>query len=123
LGFRGRILGISVEERREKLLPAMSSLATATALVVGQALPFDEADMLVNDAYLGAGYGTVDDATRDALRLLAGTEGVLLDPVYTGRAFAGLVDLIRRGFFNSDSTVVFWHTGGMPAVFAYSDEV
>lgn len=73
--------------------------------------------------YTGAGYGVVGDAEREAIRLVARREGVLLDPVYTGRAMAGLLDLIRRGKFGRDDTVVFWHTGGLPALFGYAREL
>ena len=58
------------------------------------------------------------DAEREAVNLFAKYEGLLLDPVYTGRAAAGMIDLIRKGFFKKDETVLFWHTGGQPALFA-----
>ena len=58
------------------------------------------------------------DAEREAVQLFAKYEGLLLDPVYTGRAAAGMIDLIRKGFFRRDETVLFWHTGGSPALFA-----
>ena len=60
---------------------------------------------------------------REAIQLVARHEGILLDPVYTGRAMAGLIDLVRRGEFGADETIVFWHTGGTPALFAYSEEL
>src|SRR5438445_564834 len=60
---------------------------------------------------------------REAIQLAARQEGILLDPVYTGRAMAGLIDLVRRGEFGADETIVFWHTGGTPALFAYSEEL
>jgi 1-aminocyclopropane-1-carboxylate deaminase/D-cysteine desulfhydrase-like pyridoxal-dependent ACC family enzyme len=77
----------------------------------------------VNDAYLGGGYGVLGPGEREAIRLFAREEGLLLDPVYTGRAAAGLLDLIRRGAIRRDETVLFWHTGGTPALFAYTDEL
>lgn len=55
---------------------------------------------------------------REAIRLFARTEGLLIDPVYTGRAAAGMIDLVRKGFFSRGETVLFWHTGGTPALFA-----
>jgi 1-aminocyclopropane-1-carboxylate deaminase/D-cysteine desulfhydrase-like pyridoxal-dependent ACC family enzyme len=58
------------------------------------------------------------EAEREAVHLFARFEGLLLDPVYTGRAAAGLIDLIRKGYFKPDETVLFWHTGGSPALFA-----
>jgi 1-aminocyclopropane-1-carboxylate deaminase/D-cysteine desulfhydrase-like pyridoxal-dependent ACC family enzyme len=74
--------------------------------------------VLANANYCRAGYGVVTDAEREAVRLFARTEGLLLDPVYTGRAAAGLLDLVRTGFFKKGETVLFWHTGGQPALFA-----
>jgi 1-aminocyclopropane-1-carboxylate deaminase/D-cysteine desulfhydrase-like pyridoxal-dependent ACC family enzyme len=74
--------------------------------------------VLCNADYCQAGYGVLSDKEREAIRLFAQHEGLLLDPVYTGRAGAGLIDLIRKGFFNKSETVLFWHTGGQPALFA-----
>ncbi len=75
-------------------------------------------DICVNDDYLGKGYGFVSETEQEAIALLAAKEGILLDPVYTGRAMAGLIDMIRQDRFANDETVLFWHTGGAPALFA-----
>lgn len=75
----------------------------------------------VDDRYVGPGYGLPTEAMIEAVRLLAELEGLLLDPVYTGKAMAGLIAAIRGGEFKTDETVVFWHTGGTPALFAYAD--
>jgi D-cysteine desulfhydrase len=75
---------------------------------------------------LGAGYGVVGDLERDAIRFMAQTEGILLDPVYTGRAFGGLLDILKRKpvrFGKPLETIVFWHTGGSPALFAYASDL
>ena len=74
--------------------------------------------MLANANYCSAGYGVLTEQEREALRMFAKLEGLLLDPVYTGRAAAGMIDLIRKGFFKKDETVLFLHTGGQPALFA-----
>ena len=74
--------------------------------------------ILVNADYAEPGYGVLTVREREAVQLFAKYEGLLLDPVYTGRAAAGLIDLIRQGFFNPDERVLFWHTGGTPALFA-----
>jgi D-cysteine desulfhydrase family pyridoxal phosphate-dependent enzyme len=122
-GFSGRILGISVDESEEWLKKEVSQLASATSEKVGGRIEFTPADVLVNADYCGAGYGIVTEREREAIQLFARHEGLLLDPVYTGRAAAGLVDLIRKGFFKTSDIVLFLHTGGQPALFAqqYAD--
>jgi 1-aminocyclopropane-1-carboxylate deaminase/D-cysteine desulfhydrase-like pyridoxal-dependent ACC family enzyme len=73
--------------------------------------------------YFGEGYGVVGDLEREAIQLVAKYEGILLDPVYTGRAMGGLIDMIRNKEFTSSDTVLFWHTGGTPALFEYAREL
>lgn len=80
-------------------------------------------DVKVVYGYRGGGYGVVGEREREAIRLLAQQEGIILDPVYTGRAFGALLDLIRQGRFGQGETVLFWHTGGAPALFAYAKEL
>ncbi|HEY54409.1 MAG TPA: D-cysteine desulfhydrase family protein, partial [Caldilineae bacterium] len=75
----------------------------------------------VHDAYLGGGYGVVGEPEREAIFALARSEGLLADPVYTGRALVGLIDLARQGTLHG--RVLFWHTGGTPALFAYEREL
>ncbi len=122
-GYTGQVLGISVDEKREDLQTKAARLATETAAHLGQIMKFTPGDMDVNADYLGAGYAVLGEPERDAIRLAAQTEGLLLDPVYTGRAFAGMMDLIRKGSIRRDETVLFWHTGGTSALFAYADEL
>jgi 1-aminocyclopropane-1-carboxylate deaminase/D-cysteine desulfhydrase-like pyridoxal-dependent ACC family enzyme len=117
-GFPGKVLGISVDEQAEMLQARVAELATEVAGFVGEDLFFNPQDILVNADYLGGGYGVVSEIEREAIRLFARYEGILLDPVYTGRAAGGMIDLIRKGFFSPDDTVLFWHTGGIPALFA-----
>jgi L-cysteate sulfo-lyase len=123
-GFGGKILGISVDEPEEWLKKEVSQLASATSEKVGERIEFTPANVLVNTDYCDAGYGVVTERERQAIRLFASCEGLLLDPVYTGRAAAGMIDLIRKGFFKRDETVLFLHTGGQPALFAdqYTDK-
>lgn len=123
VGFPGRLHGISIDARAEQLCPWLAQLAGDTARLLGLHLAFAAEDFTVHDGYLGGGYGMVGEAEREAIRLMARTEGILVDPVYTARALAGLLDLIRRGRFQGDETVVFWHTGGLPALFAYADHL
>jgi 1-aminocyclopropane-1-carboxylate deaminase/D-cysteine desulfhydrase-like pyridoxal-dependent ACC family enzyme len=118
-GFKGKILGISVDESEGWLKTEVSSLASATSEKFGERIRFTPADVLVNADYCSVGYGVVTEAEREAIHLFATYEGLVLDPVYTGRAAAGLIDLIRKGFFNKHETVTFLHTGGQPALFAH----
>ncbi len=117
-GYAGKILGISVDEPQTVLQERVARLAGETSEKFGQRLSFEPDDILVNADYCTAGYGVLTEAEKEAIRLFAQTEGLLLDPVYTGRAAAGLLDLIRKGFFGKDEVVLFWHTGGQPALFA-----
>ena len=121
LGYEGRILGISVDPRAESLTHTLAGLATATADRMGLGLTYVPEDFAVNDDYLGGGYGVVGELEREAIRTMARAEGILLDPVYTGRAFGGLLDLIRRGVFSPGERVLFWHTGGTAGLFGYGD--
>ncbi|MCZ7552765.1 MAG: pyridoxal-5'-phosphate-dependent protein [Anaerolineae bacterium UTCFX2] len=117
-GFQGRVLGISVDETTETLKARVASLATQTADLLGERFTFAAEDILVNADYVGGGYGVPGPGERRAIDLFARKEGLLLDPVYTARAAFGLIDLIRKGFFAPEERVLFWHTGGAPALFA-----
>jgi D-cysteine desulfhydrase len=123
-GFSGRILGISIDESEEWLKQEVSQLASATGEKLGQPIEITPGDVLANADYCGAGYGVLTEQEREAIRLFAEYEGLLLDPVYTARAAAGMIDLIRKGFFEMSETVLFLHTGGQPALFAdqYADK-
>ncbi len=117
-GFKGKILGISIDEPEAQLKSNVSALASQASEKLGERINFTGDDVLANENYCQAGYGVFGEGEREAIKLFASTEGLLLDPVYTGRAAAGMIDLIRRGFFKKDETVLFWHTGGQPALFA-----
>ena len=80
-------------------------------------------DFTADEGYVGEGYGKVTPECRAAIRLAAESEGLFLDPVYTGKAMAGLVDKAARGEIGADETVVFVHTGGTPALFAYAGDL
>lgn len=116
--YPGKVLGISIDEPQRKLQDHVAALASQTSEKLGPRINFAPQDVLVNADYCKAGYGILTDAEREAVRLFARYEGLLLDPVYTGRAAAGLIDLICKGFFKKSETILFWHTGGQPALFA-----
>lgn len=117
-GYKGKVLGISIDEPEEWLKRRVSSLASDASEKIGERIEFTGDDVLANEEYCKAGYGVLTDVEREAVKLFAKTEGLLLDPVYTGRAAAGMLDLIRKGFFKKNETILFWHTGGQPALFA-----
>ena len=125
-GFAGKLHGLSIDkndpEHREYEIE-VAQIANDCAEYVGSAERFTQDDIAVVYGYKGEGYGVVGDLEREAIRLLARCEGILLDPVYAGRAFGALVDLIRKGTFKRDEKVLFWHTGGAPALFAYARDV
>ncbi len=116
--FKGKVLGISIDEPEAQLKTHVSGLASQASEKLGERIEFTGDDVLANENYCQAGYGVFGAGEREAIKLFAGTEGLLLDPVYTGRAAAGMIDLIREGFFKKDETILFWHTGGQPALFA-----
>ena len=122
-GYQGKVYGISVDHPADVLSTQVAALTTATATHLGLQ-PISVANkILVNDDYLGGGYAIVGELEREAIRLVARQEGILLDPVYTGRAMGGLIDLIRWGAFTRGQTVLFWHTGGTAALPAFADEL
>jgi D-cysteine desulfhydrase len=126
-GFDGRITAISIDQmpddESEQFLTDVCRVANLAAVLLESEVRLDVADFNTNSNYLGAGYGVVGDLERDAIRLLARTEGLLVGPVYTGRAAGALIDLLRRGYFNTDERVLFWHTGDDAALHAYAKEL
>ena len=117
-GYKGRVLGISIDESEEWLRTHVSELASLASEKLGKRIEFTPGEVLANAGYCKAGYGVLTEPEREAIRLFAKYEGLLLDPVYTGRAAAGMIDLIRKGAFRKNETVLFLHTGGQPALFA-----
>lgn len=117
-GFKGKVLGVSIDETEDWLKSHVSALASDASEKLGERINFTPEDVLATDAYCKAGYGVLTEAEREAVKLFAKYEGLLIDPVYTGRAAAGMIDLIRKGFFKKEDVVLFWHTGGQPALFA-----
>jgi len=117
-GYKGKVLGISVDESEEWLKHCVPELASTASEKLGKRIQFTPDEVIANANYCSAGYGVLTEQEREAIRLFATYEGLLLDPVYTGRAAAGMIDLIRKRFFKKDETVLFLHTGGQPGLFA-----
>ena len=116
------VLGIGVRAPKDKQEANVLKLARETAALLGRPDAVT-AEMVVADCdYVGAGYGLIDEAVIDALKLAARTDGILLDPVYTGKAMKGLIALAKAGRFEGE-TVVFLHTGGAQGLFGYQGEL
>lgn len=113
-----RVVGISVSGKAEVLRERIRRNLGEALRFLEMTIAVPENAVEVYDKYVGPGYAVPTPAMRAAVELVARTEGILLDPVYTGKAMAGLIDLARRGAFRPDQNVVFLHTGGVPALFA-----
>jgi L-cysteate sulfo-lyase len=114
------LLGIGVRAPKEKQEENVHRLTLATAQRLGCAGMIKREHIVANCDYVGPGYGFPAPDTIEAISMLARLEGILLDPVYSGKAMAGLIDLIKKGFFKKGENVVFLHTGGMAALFSYT---
>jgi L-cysteate sulfo-lyase len=113
------VLGIGVRAPKERQEATVHALACRVAERLGVKGGVDRAAVVANCDYVGEGYGIPTPAMVEAVQLFARHEGILLDPVYSGKAAAGLVDLCRKGFFGKDENVLFLHTGGAAGLFAY----
>lgn len=111
--FHGIALSRSVEEGKEMIEEEFNHDAAA----MGYPYRIKQEEVNLYGEYIGAGYGIMTEAGKNAIRLFAETEGILLDPVYTGKAMAGYLDLSAKGAFRKDETVIFFHTGGLPLLF------
>jgi len=115
------VLGIGVRAPKPQQEENVFKLASATAELLGVAGAVRRETVVANTDYVGQGYGIPTQGMREAVALLARCEGLLLDPVYSGKAMAGLIDLVRRGEFGRQENVVFLHTGGSVGLFGYLD--
>lgn len=121
VGMRGSdipVIGVSTRFDKDKQEKIVLALANKLTDAFGAA-PVDPALVYVDDKYVGPGYSLPTPESTDAIQILARSEGILLDPVYTGKAFAGLLGMIEAGYFKPGSNVIFLHTGGSPALFEY----
>ena len=112
--------GICVRREASRQRPRVAKRAAELAAMIGRPAVFGEHDVDVCDEVTPPGYGKLNDATREAMLMAAQLEGLLLDPVYTGKAMAGLIALVRSGRIAAGSRVLFIHTGGLPGIFAYA---
>ncbi|CAN5594507.1 D-cysteine desulfhydrase [soil metagenome] len=120
-GSTGLIQAIAVEKDSLTLRADALPIANGAFLLFGMATNLTVESFSVDDHYVGEGYGIPTREGLEAIRLLARLEGILLDPVYSSKAMAGLINHIRGGVFSPEESVVFVHTGGGPALFAYRD--
>ncbi len=118
-----RVIGISIAEHNAALRRQLAEIAGQIGTRLDLNIELEPDAFLTIDDYLGGGYGIVGPLERQAIRTLARTEGLLADPVYTGRALGGLMDMIRHGAFGDSERVLFWHTGGSPSLYAYAEEL
>ena len=116
-----RVLGIGVRAPREKQEANVLRLAQATATHMGVDRPVPAEAVEANCDYVGAGYGQPTPGMVEAVRMLAQLEGIFLDPVYSGKGMAGLMDLVRKGTFGPEENLVFLHTGGSSGLFGYAN--
>lgn len=127
-GFQGSnsnlsVTGVNVSRTRDAQEPLIHGLANETLRYLGvdQGIPWEAVTCM--DQYVGRGYSIPTPEMVDAVQLLARTESILLDPVYTGKAMAGMIDLVRQGYFDGQDEILFVHTGGSPALYAYQSTV
>jgi 1-aminocyclopropane-1-carboxylate deaminase/D-cysteine desulfhydrase-like pyridoxal-dependent ACC family enzyme len=123
LGLPTGVVSISPIVYPEPRRDEIARICNAGATLLGLPADFAPAEILVDDGYIGEAYGVVSEGGREAMRLLANLEGIILDPVYTSKGMAGLIDHVRRGRIAAGETVVFVHSGGLPALFAYGPEL
>jgi len=123
LNVTAKILGASVFASKDEATKNIVQLVHGSAMLLDVDLSIVPEDVTVFDDYIKEGYGVLNKDVTDAIKLVAETEGIFLDPVYTGKAMVMLVDLIKRGYFKKEDNVVFFHTGGLPALFLYKNEL
>jgi D-cysteine desulfhydrase len=115
------LIGISINREKETQRHAVHDLCGELAAKLNLRGVPDFEDVIIFDDYIGEGYSLVTENMIEAVRLLARTEAILLDPVYTGKTMAGLIDLLKNGYFNNMKNILFLHTGGAPVLFAYTE--
>jgi D-cysteine desulfhydrase family pyridoxal phosphate-dependent enzyme len=124
LASRINLVAISMSEKKCEIAEVVKEIANQVLLEFAATdLPREIPEVSVFDDYVGKGYGVLNSEITRAIRMVAENEGILLDPVYTGKAMAGLLDLCETSYFEPKANVVFLHTGGTPALFSYGDAI
>lgn len=126
LGCPYRITGINIDKSEHgdgSFRQYIMQLVNQAAELIEFDFECQASQLELDSAYVGDGYGVVAELEREAIRLMAQTEGILVDPVYTGRALGGLIDKVRNQQYADEAAVLFWHTGGAPALFAYQESL
>lgn len=122
IGSTAKVIGYNVLKPIADTLPVTSQITQEIFDLLQSEKSVDESKIYLDDSYLGAGYGIPTDSMREAVRLMAHEEGLFLDPVYSGKAFAGLVADIKQGKFAGQRNILFMMTGGAPGLYAYQSE-
>jgi D-cysteine desulfhydrase family pyridoxal phosphate-dependent enzyme len=123
LDIKTKILSASVFASKADASRTIAQLVNGSAKLLDVDFSIVPEEVTVFDDYIKEGYGVLNSEVTEALKLVAETEGIFLDPVYTGKAMVALIDLIKKGYFKKDDNVVFFHTGGLPALFLYRNEL
>ncbi|NIB38460.1 D-cysteine desulfhydrase [Pseudomaricurvus alkylphenolicus] len=117
------VLGIGVSSPEQEQIEKVLRVVSEASQLLGEGNAPGRDNIAVNCNYIGEGYGIPTESMQEAVQIVSRLEGILLDPVYTGKAMAGLIDLVRKGHFNEDDNIVFVHTGGLPGLFAYRKHI
>jgi len=123
LGLKTRVVGVSVQRGADFIRPLIVERANAAAQLLGLAVQLQGSDFDIDDRHLGDGYGQPSPAGLEAMLLVARSQGIVLDPVYTGKGMAGMLAQLRTGSGADDRPVVFFHSGGAPGLFALAPQV
>jgi D-cysteine desulfhydrase family pyridoxal phosphate-dependent enzyme len=122
MGMKTKVVGINVGAYpTKKVADVIMKSSAGAAERFGTSARVEDSDIIISDDYIGKDYGIPTKESKEALRLAASTDALIIDPVYTSKAMAGMVDMIRDGEFGKDQNVCFLHTGGVPALFAYKE--
>ncbi|KUK71680.1 MAG: D-cysteine desulfhydrase [Clostridiales bacterium 38_11] len=118
-----KVIGIGINRKKPLQDEAVHHHILSVCEMLDLETKIDYEDIIIFDDYIGEGYSLPTEEMKKAVRLLAKKEAILLDPVYTGKAMAGMIDLIKNGYFKKDDNILFLHTGGIPGLYAHANEL